>query len=91
MVTSYQERRPAEPDELDERGRSAAAASTAGAVTSSVVVTIERLARGLRADGVYAWGGTTDGAGVGVGCGAGGRLDGGGAAGGGGGGGVGPR
>ncbi|MEV7467931.1 hypothetical protein AB0O20_15720 [Streptomyces kronopolitis] len=47
METSYEERRPAEPDEELERGRRAAPASTAGAVSSKVVVTIERPARGL--------------------------------------------
>ncbi|MER0482108.1 hypothetical protein ABR737_27870 [Streptomyces sp. Edi2] len=46
METSYEERRPAEPDEL-ERGRRAAPANTAGAVISRVVVTMERPARGL--------------------------------------------
>ncbi|GAA2576142.1 hypothetical protein ACWCO0_16820 [Streptomyces tubercidicus] len=46
MGTSYEERRPAEPDEELERGRRAAPASTAGAVISKVVVTIERPARG---------------------------------------------
>ncbi|WP_328385061.1 hypothetical protein OHS81_13705 [Streptomyces sp. NBC_00400] len=47
METSYEERRPAEPDEERERGRRAAPASTAGAVISRVVVTMERPARGL--------------------------------------------
>ncbi|GFE22639.1 hypothetical protein Sliba_30920 [Streptomyces nigrescens] len=42
MGTSYEERRPAEPDEELERGRRAAPASTAGAVISKVVVTMER-------------------------------------------------
>ncbi|QIK04687.1 hypothetical protein G7Z12_14310 [Streptomyces sp. ID38640] len=42
METSYGERRPAEPDEELERGRRAAPASTAGAVISKVVVTMER-------------------------------------------------
>ncbi|WP_199931354.1 hypothetical protein, partial [Streptomyces sp. CB02923] len=70
-MASYEERRPDEPDE---RGRSAAAASTAGAVISSMVVTTERLLRCLRADGAYARGITTDGLAVGVGRGDGGRL-----------------
>ncbi|MGW1377574.1 hypothetical protein ACWD6P_25345 [Streptomyces sp. NPDC002446] len=48
MGTSYEERRPAEPDEELERGRRAAAASTAGAVISKVVVTMERPSRGGR-------------------------------------------
>ncbi|GAA2330930.1 hypothetical protein Scani_14230 [Streptomyces caniferus] len=47
MEISYEERRPAEPDEELERGRRAAAASTAGAVINKVVVTTERPARGL--------------------------------------------
>ncbi|ARF57001.1 hypothetical protein B1H19_25025 [Streptomyces gilvosporeus] len=47
MDTSYEERRPDEPDEVLERGRSAAPASTAGAVTSRVRVTIECLGWGL--------------------------------------------
>ncbi|MEU8785484.1 hypothetical protein [Streptomyces sp. NPDC048637] len=42
METSYEERRPAEPDEELERGRRAAPASTAGAVINKVVVTMER-------------------------------------------------
>ncbi|GFE14898.1 hypothetical protein Sgleb_29450 [Streptomyces glebosus] len=46
METSYEERRPAEPDEELERGRRAAPASTAGAVSSRVVVTMERPSRG---------------------------------------------
>ncbi|OKI10162.1 hypothetical protein A6A06_06065 [Streptomyces sp. CB02923] len=68
-VASYEERRPDEPDELDERGRSAAAASTAGAVSSSMVVTADRLLCCLRADGTYVRGsaadGVVDGAGLG--------------------------
>ncbi|MEU5012962.1 hypothetical protein AB0G35_22195 [Streptomyces sp. NPDC021749] len=47
MGTSYEERRPAEPDEELERERRAAPASTAGAVSSRVVVTIERPACAL--------------------------------------------
>ncbi|KIZ13555.1 hypothetical protein, partial [Streptomyces natalensis] len=47
METSYEERRPEEPDEVLERGRSAAPASTAGVVTSRVRVTIECLGWGL--------------------------------------------
>ncbi|MBM4794023.1 hypothetical protein HXP44_18600 [Streptomyces sioyaensis] len=46
METSYEERRPAEPDEELERGRRAAPANTAGAVSSKTVVTIERPWRG---------------------------------------------
>ncbi|MEU7152206.1 hypothetical protein AB0B15_29885, partial [Streptomyces sp. NPDC045456] len=79
-VASYEERRPDEPDELDERGRSAAAASTAGAVISSMVVTTEWPLCCLPADGTYARGRTADGLGVGAGRGDVGLLDGGGAA-----------
>ncbi|MEU7157039.1 hypothetical protein [Streptomyces chrestomyceticus] len=68
-VASYEERRPDAPDELDERGRSAAAASTAGAVSSSMVVTADRLLCCLRADGTYVRGTATDGVVVGVGSG----------------------
>ncbi|MFG2891990.1 hypothetical protein [Streptomyces sp. NPDC048248] len=45
--TSYEERRPDEPDGELERGRRAAAARTAGAVISKVLVTMERLSRGF--------------------------------------------
>ncbi|MEU3712066.1 hypothetical protein [Streptomyces catenulae] len=38
---SYEERRPDDPDEERERGRSATPANTAGVVTSNVLVTIE--------------------------------------------------
>ncbi|MGD3106888.1 hypothetical protein ACO1BR_11300 [Streptomyces sp. YGL11-2] len=41
METSYEELRPAERDAERERGRRAAAASSAGVVTSSVLVTTE--------------------------------------------------
>ncbi|KOT61155.1 hypothetical protein ADK45_18305, partial [Streptomyces rimosus subsp. rimosus] len=78
-VASYEERRPAEPDELEERGRSTAAASTAGAVSSSMVVTTERLLCFLWADGTYLRGSATDGVVDGVGCGDVGRVAGGGA------------
>ncbi|MGW1836112.1 hypothetical protein [Streptomyces sp. BBFR2] len=46
MDISYEERRPAEPDEGRERGRSATPASTAGVVISKVRVTIEPPLRG---------------------------------------------
>ncbi|GAU64907.1 hypothetical protein SSP35_01_02430 [Streptomyces sp. NBRC 110611] len=78
METSYEERRPEEPDEELERGRRAAPASTAGAVISRVVVTRERPLWGER----DACGWLRGRAGVGEG-GGGGVLEGGGGEGGG--------
>ncbi|MER6051753.1 hypothetical protein ABT168_30665 [Streptomyces sp. NPDC001793] len=52
METSYEEPRPAERDAERERGRSATQASTAGVVTSRVLVTTERVWGGLARVGV---------------------------------------